>query len=468
MPKLTIKELLKITRGKLINGQLSTSDKIKTKDICIDTRLLEKGQIFIALKGKNFDGYDFVPEAFRRGACGVIINRPLALRNITSNQIVIQVKDTVRCLGEIAGYWRRKFPIPLVAITGSNGKTTTKDMTIRILSEKFRVLSTKGSLNNHIGLPLTLLESGPQHELVCVEMGTSSFGEIAYLCKIAAPVNVGLITNIQRAHLLYFGNLDGVLKAKMELINSLSTKGVAVLNIDDGYLGRVVNKIKSKVLTYGINNPKADISAEDIQIQAEGIKFKAMLKRNGKIYTENISLPVLGYQNVYNALAGIGLGSIFGIPLKVSARRLAKFTPPHLRMEISKIKSINIINDSYNANPDSMRMAIYTLESFKTKGKKIAVLGDMLELGRTSKQAHEEIGQLIAKLDISNLFSVGKMAKYVADGAIKNGFNKAEIFIAEDKKDIIKQLLNKVKKGDVVLIKGSRAMKMEEIVEALK
>ncbi|MFH1238776.1 MAG: Mur ligase family protein, partial [bacterium] len=325
VPKFTVKELLKITRGKLIHGSLSRSAKIHTTGISIDTRLLKKGQVFLALKGKNFAGAGFVKEAFKKGAGAAIVDCPLALANLTAEAIIIRVKDTVKCLGDIAGYWRRKFSVPLVGITGSNGKTTTKDMAERILSSKFKVLSTRGNFNNHIGLPLTLLELGPEHKMICLEMGTSSFGEIKYLCRIASPLRVGVITNIQRAHLLNFGDLDGVLKAKMELIDSLSSRGVAIVNIDDQHLAKALNKIKTKVLTYGINNTEADISAGNICVETKGIKFTVTVARKNKIFTEKVNLPILGYQNVYNALAAISVGCIFNIPLKVSARRLAGF-----------------------------------------------------------------------------------------------------------------------------------------------
>jgi UDP-N-acetylmuramoyl-tripeptide--D-alanyl-D-alanine ligase len=468
VPKFTVNELLKITRGKLINGSLSFSAGENINGICIDTRILKKGQFFIALQGNNFDGCNFVAEAFKKGASGVIIDCPFDVNKLGNDRLVIQVKNTAKCLGNIAGYWRRKFPVPLVAITGSNGKTTTKDMVRSILSAKFNILSTRGNFNNHIGLPLTLLELEPRHEMICVEMGTSSFGEIKYLCRIASPLAVGVITNIQRAHLLNFGDLKGVLRAKMELLDYLPRQGVAVLNIDDSRLAKALNKIKTKTLTYGINNNQADITAGNIFIHPKGIKFQVTAGVKGRIIKEDVTLPIPGYQNVYNALAAISIGLIFNIPLKVSARRLARFKSPHLRNQVSQIRGITIINDTYNANPDSTTMAVYTLGSFMTAGKKIAVLGDMLELGPLAKAAHREIGRLVAQSNISNLLTVGKMAKYVAEGAIKSGMDKKQVFTACDKKNIIKQLLKTIAPKDVVLVKGSRAMKMEEIVKALE
>ncbi len=462
MAKFSIKELLKISNGKLISGRMN----VGAQGISIDSRSLRKGQIFIAIKGENFDGHNFVSEAFKKGACGVIIN---CNSNVDcGNKIVIQVKDTVKCLGDIASYWRKKFKIPLVAITGSNGKTTTKEMAGTILSQKFNLLATKGNLNNHIGVPLTLLDLCPQHKLVCLEMGTSGLGEIKYLCKISAPVDIGVITNIQRAHLLYFNNLDGVLKAKMELANSLSSQGRLILNIDDFHLAKVAKKIKNQLLTYGINNHKADIYASEIKIQNRGVKFRINIKTGNKILSQEIRLAILGYHNIYNALAAVSIGHIFNIPLKVCAMSLARFKTPPLHMEIIKVKGARIINDAYNANPDSMKIAISTLANLSSNGKKIAVIGDMLELGQYSQKVHREVGEAIAQADISDLFTIGKMAKYVAIGAVKNGFDRKRIFIAENKKEIVDKLVNNIKKDDVLLIKGSRAMKMEEIIKNLQ
>lgn len=470
MIKSVIKELLTLTSGKLISGQ----PNIKVKGISVDTRTLKKGELFIALKGKNFDGHNFIKEAFKKGACGVIIDNNLFTKKAwevakkdKKKRAIIQVDNTVKCLGNIASYWRKKFSIPLVAITGSNGKTTIKDMAVSILSERFRVLGTRGNLNNHIGVPLTLLDLSRKHELICMEMGTSSPGEIKYLCDIASPVDVGVIANIQRAHLLYFGSLSGVLKAKMELADSLSRQGTMVLNIDDIHLEKASNNLRYSLLTYGINNNKADMRASSIKMHNKGVRFTISITTKRGILKEIVDLPVFGYHNVYNALAAVAIGQLFDIPLKVCAKRLERFKSLPLHMDLLNIKGIRVINDSYNANPDSTEMAISTLASFTCDGKRIAIIGNMLELGKYSKKAHEEVGQLIAKSNISVLFTVGKMAGYVAKGAIKNGLSKNRVFITRNKQEITRKMLNMIEKGDLVLIKGSRAMKMEEIVKRL-
>ncbi len=468
MIKSVIKELLKITNGKLISEQIET----KVKGICVDTRTIKKGELFIALKGKNFDGHNFIGEALKKGACGVIIDNNLFIKKVwkiakkdKKKRVIIQVNDTVKCLGDIASYWRRKFRIPLVAITGSNGKTTTKDMAISVLSGKFKVLGTRGNFNNHIGVPLTILSLSGKDELICIEMGASSLGEIKYLSDIASPVDLGVITNIQRAHLLYFGSLSGVLKAKMELADSLSGQGTMILNIDDVHLQKAANNLRCSLLTYGINNNKADVRASSVKMHNKGVKFIISVKTKGEILKGNIDLSVFGYHNVYNALAAVAIGQLFNIPLKVCAKRLEKFKSPPLHMDILNVKGIKVINDSYNANPDSTEMAISTLDSFTCDGKKIAIIGDMLELGKYSKAAHKEVGQLIAKSNISVLFTVGKMARYIAEGAIESGLNKNRVFVSRNKQDITRKMLNIIEKGDLVLIKGSRAMKMEEILK---
>ncbi|MFH1784272.1 MAG: UDP-N-acetylmuramoyl-tripeptide--D-alanyl-D-alanine ligase [bacterium] len=471
MNKLTVVELLDITKGKLIAGDLDR----KIQCFSIDTRTLDKGGFFIALKGNRFDGHHFIEEAFEKGAGGVIIDNNLCvkrtwefLRKKKHKGVIIQVDDSVKCLGAIAGYWRKQFEIPLVAITGSNGKTTTKDMAVELLADKFNVLGTKGNFNNHIGVPLTLLELSSKHGVICMEMGTNAQGEIAYLSNIASPINVAVITNIQRAHLEQFRDLEGVLKAKMELAGALSVESVLVVNLDDEQLAQASASVGCRVLSYGIKNKMADIVASAINAGEAGINFMVSVRQKDDVITEQMSLPVLGYHNVYNALGAIAVCNIFGIPLNACSRRLSQFKMPSLHMEVTEIKGMKVINDAYNANPDSTTRAIATLSSFSNTGRKIAVIGDMLELGEKGKQLHEEIGEYISKTDIGMVFATGEMAEHVAKGAIKSGFSKDNVFVMKDKKDIAEKLLRQARKGDIILIKGSRAMKMETIVELLK
>ncbi len=467
MTKINIEKLVKVIKGKVLQ-----KNKRKTvKNISIDTRKLKKGDLFIALKGENFDGHNFVGEAIKKGASGVVISQvPLSFdsiiwkKNNYSNLLVIKVDDTLLALQEIAGYYRKMFDCLVIGITGSNGKTTTKEMIFSILKRKFSVLATEGNLNNQIGLPLTLLKLEKKHRICVLEMGASNIGEIARLAQISSP-QIGLITNISNAHLESFGSLKNILSGKMELINALpAKKGVAILNIDNVKLRRILetNKIKCKWLSFGVKN-RGHIYATNIKNLSYGIEFKLHIKDK----QEKIRLPMLGIVNVYNALAASAVGCNLNMDISLIKQTLENFSPVPMRMEKLFFKDIEVINDAYNANPVSMKNAIGTFSGRPSAGKKILILGDMLELGKDAVKEHRKTGKIAAKAcDI--LFTIGDLAAFTAQEARKFGMKKGNIFVFKDRKKLTFELKKIIQKKDMLLFKASRAMKLEEVVRELK
>ena len=358
MTRINVEKLVKVIKGKV----LQKSNRKTVKNISIDTRKLKQDDLFVALKGENFDGHNFVGEAIKKGASGVVLSQvPLGFdsiigkKNNYSNLLVIKVGDTLLALQELAGYYRKMFDCLVIGITGSNGKTTTKEMIFSILKRKFSVLATEGNLNNQIGLPLTLLNLEKKHRICILEMGASSIGEIERLAQISNP-QIGLITNISNAHLESFGSLKNVLSGKMELINALPIKeGVAILNIDNVKLRRILetNKVKCTWLSFGVKN-RGHIYATNIKNLSYGIEFNLHIKDK----QEKIKLPMLGVFNVYNALAASAVSWNLNIDISLIKQALENFSPVPMRMEKLFFKDIEVINDAYNANPVSMKNAI--------------------------------------------------------------------------------------------------------------
>ena len=444
-----VTELLKATRGRLISG----SAAITVKDISIDSRSIKKGDAFIAIKGDKFDGHDFIEEVIRKGAACII--KDGSRRSAKTPQVAcIKVENTTRALGDIARFNRRRFNIPVIAITGSNGKTTTKEMVSTILSKKFKVLKNEGTKNNHIGLPLTLLKLDSSYDLAVLEIGTNHFGEVKYLSSIALA-NIGVITNIGLSHLEYFKDLNGVFKEKLSLIKGLKTPAIAVLNADDYFLRReALKKIKSPfVLGVGITH-KSDFLASSIKM----ISAKPRFKVNQRF---GFALNALGYYNIYNALLAIAVGRIMGLSYRDIASGLAAFNLPRSRLNLREIAKIRFIDDTYNANPVSLKQALGVLGSFSVKGRKIFVMGDMLELGKKSKALHTQA--IKDALEVSDiLVTVGELTKGCFNKTILSGDN---IFNCNTSPEARRLLFNKLRVGpdDIILVKGSRSMKMEEV-----
>ena len=457
-----LEEVLKATGGRLLQGEEKTS----FRGISTDSRTVAEGELFIALKGERFDGHHFAIEALKKRAGGVIIEED-KIRDIRWNgyrpSVVIAVKDALHALGDIARERRRKFGTPVVALTGSNGKTTTKDMISACLETTFPVLKTKGNLNNLIGLPLTLLNLTEQERIVVLEMGMNVPGEIRRLTEIAEP-DVGLITNIERVHLEGMGSLERVREEKGELFRRMRQDGTILVNQDDPRVMDLASEFRGQKITFGIDHP-AEVMAKEIRLKGVGgTSFTLMMEG----VTMEITLPFLGGYFVPNALSAIASASLFGIELEKVKEALEHLSPSPMRMEVLRPKEgVTLINDAYNANPRSMELALEILSEMKGKGRAIAVLGDMLELGDFSVEAHQHIGQRVEELSIDFLLALGEEAPVLVESAIRHGLDSEKARIVESHTDAISILKKMVRDGDWILVKGSRRMGMEKIAAGL-
>jgi UDP-N-acetylmuramoyl-tripeptide--D-alanyl-D-alanine ligase len=458
---LTAGEILKATGGGLLRGHADWA----CRGLSTDTRPLRAGNLFIALAGERFDGHDCLAEALQKGAAGLLIrtDRRQALASVAEGTPVIGVTDTLWALGEIARDWRLRFPVPLVAITGSSGKTTTKEMLAAIVSPSRKLLATEGNLNNLIGLPRTLLGLRQGHEVIIVEMGTSTPGEIPRLAAIARP-DIGLITNIGPAHLEGLGSLESVREEKGGLFAAMAGRGTAILNRDDEQIGILARRWRGDAITFGLET-SADVAAGRIETAGLGeSRFNLIIAGVGV----PVRLQAPGRHNVRNALAAAAAAMALGFDRHAIAEGLSRFSPVPGRMEIRPLPNGSfLILDTYNANPASVRAALETLQGLRGAAKAVAVLGDMLELGPDAEKLHAEIGEALVESGVSRVFLKGTLSRSTADGALRKGFGKERIVFFEEPGDVIATLLAHLGKGDWVLVKGSRKMKMEAVAEAI-
>ncbi len=445
-------ELLVATGGKLITkGGIDSFAGVST-----DSRTIKKGHVFIAIKGDNFDGHDFIPEALKKGASCIISGSGYA--SIPAKGITyIQVKDTVSALGGIASFHRRRFNIPVIAVTGSNGKTTTKEMIAKVFSYRMNVLKNEGTHNNHMGVPLTLLNLNKNHHMAVLELGTNHPGEIAYLAKMCLA-DIGVITNVGPSHLEFLTDLQGVLDEKCSLVNFLSDPSIIVFNGDDELLKRKFYYSREKPMAVSFGKTKTcDYRSTNVCLQDNLLKFK--------VGSNHYVLKSVARHNIYNALAAISLGRIFGMPHGLIKKALSDFNFPKGRMSMVKLDKLILLDDSYNSNPLSLKNAINTLAEYKNKGRKILIIGDMLELGKGAQEDfHSEAGEHASKVcDI--IITVGRLSKFTASAAQRCGFDRENIFSCNSSDEAREIFINKISgsSNDVVLVKGSRAMKMENI-----
>ncbi len=460
MKKITVKDLKGLTGADVVNADVLKRRAIA--GVSTDSRAVKKDDLFFALKGEKFDAHDFIDSVVKADAAAVVVHRDWAEKNAsylrTFPCVFVIVEDSTKAFGELARIYRRKFDIPVIAIAGSNGKTTTKEMVSAVLSAKYNVLSTEGNLNNHIGVPQTLFRLTKKHDAAVVEIGTNHFGELKYLCEIAEPTH-GLITNIGKEHLEFFKDEKGVAKEERALFQYLNDqKGFAFVNCDDPFLAADAGILKRSV-GYGIAST-GDLRAKKIRVDASGRStFDTVWSK------KNISFPVTltapGMHNVTNALAAAAVGLKLKVKPKKIAAALQQFTSASKRMEVIVYKGVTILNDTYNSNPDSVIVALKTLQSISTSGKKYVVLGDMRELGDASKREHTNIGAVASGLKFDRLLTFGPFSKYTSEafGASSKHFDSKDVL-----SDELKQI---VKSGDVVLIKGSRGMRMEDVVNRL-
>ena len=462
---LKIKDILKCTNGKLIIGDTEKECKNYSKD----TRTIKKGDTYIGIKGEKFDGSSFWKDALNNGAETVIINN-IKLDEIEEykkqNKNIIQVEDTIKAIGEMASYkmkiQKEKYNLKVVGVTGSVGKTSTKDIIANVLSKKYKVLKTEGNNNNHIGLPLTILRLQDE-EIAVIEMGMNHFGEISYLTKIAKP-DIAVITNIGTSHIGNLGSRENILKAKLEILEGMDKKKI-VINNDNDLLNKwyLENKNNIEIHTFGIKN-ESEFNAKNIKLKENSSEFICENK-NEKI---NIEVPVGGEHFILNALCGLTVGKLLNLNNQEIKNGIKDFKLTAKRMEINHLKNnITIINDSYNASYESMKASISNLKNMNGE-RKIAVLGDMFELGDFSEKLHKEVGTEIYKNKIDKLYLIGNYSKFIGEEAEKEGYKKENIFYFENKDELFNYLKNNLKSGDVILIKASNGMKLFEIAEKLK
>ncbi len=463
MCTLTKKELSEV--GQVIG----TVERVTQPKAVIDSRKIVGGEIFFALKGERTDGHNFVEEALRRGAALAVVSRAWYEENQEKffDKLLV-VPEVLSALHALARLYRRKFAVPIVAVGGGSGKTTTKEMIAAVLRTSYNTLATEGNLNNHIGLPLTLFGLREATEIAVLEMGMNHKGEMLELCAIAEPTH-GLITNIGKAHIEFFGTLEAIAEAEGELFEWLGKSGgTAFVNADDAWVMQVADKVMQKML-YGIVTPAHPNRREVLDLYAEEIGLDERGRPTFKLATQEaeevVKLRMSGRHNITNALAAAAVGLNFGISLAQVKAALENFeiNPALKRMAVYEQQGIIIINDTYNANPESMRCSLQTLKSMQHGGKKIAVLGDMLELGALSESEHALLGEFISQLELDVLFVHGEAMKATLDAAkvrMKQHF-ESKVQLA----DRLKELLQP---GDAVLFKGSRSMKMEEVIEMMQ
>jgi len=446
-----VNQIIESTNGILVNGS-----NLEISDFSIDSRTIKKDDLFISIKGDKFDGNDFIEEVLKKDAIGVIyqgkINKTLIDKY--KDKIFINVDDTIKALQDMAKFKRSLYDIPVVAITGSVGKTSTKDIISSVMSKKYNVLSTIGNFNNHIGLPLTLLKL-KDHNAMCIEMGMNHFGELKILTNILKPT-IAVITNIGTAHIGNLGSRENILKAKLEILEGLTTKNV-IINNDNDLLNKW-NKENNKynVITYGINNESIFI-ANNINLDINKSSYDVII--DNKKYTININVP--GEHFIYNSLCALSVGKLLDIDNEDIIDGILKFKLSSKRMEEKKINNVTLLIDCYNANYDSMKYAIKVLGKYNTR--KIAVLGDMLELGEYTSKLHSDLGSVIDKNNIDVLVCVGNYSKYIYDNSnIKNKY------MCKNNNEAIK-LINEIKKdNDIILFKASNSMNFIEIVNSIK
>ncbi len=455
MPRLTLAELVRGTQGALVGGRLDTM----ITGVSIDSRTCRSGDAFFAIRGANQDGHAFVAHARMHGAACAVTTRIPAGLGAEADFPVVLVDDTTAALQRLGTAHRRRFSIPVVAITGSNGKTTTKELVATVLSARRRVLKPQASYNNQWGVPLTLLMLEPEHEAAVLELGMNAFGEIAALAQLCQPT-VGVVTTIAPAHLEGVGSLEGVQKAKGELVEAIPPEGVVVLNADDPLVLALAARSKAPVTTYG-QADRADVRLGDVALVDGGLAFRLVAGRS----SADVRLPLAGRHNAWHAAAAAAVGLALGVPLDEAAAALALAAPVKGRLVWREAGGARILDDTYNANPVSVRAALDALREAPGGGRRWVILGDMLELGPLTESAHREVGALIAALPVAGLATVGAATRVTAEVARAGGCPEVATFATPE--GAAAHMIARVARGDRVLVKGSRGMRMERAVDAL-
>ena len=437
--------------------------RVSVTGVSTDTRTLRRGEVFVALEGERCDGHDHLPEAVERGASAAVVDRRrmadlVRAGGSASPACLLGVDSPVRALGRMARHYRRRFDLPVIAITGSSGKTTVKEMIAAVLGRRFRVLKTPENENNEIGVPRVLLGLSAEHSAVVLELAARRVGDIAYLCRVAQPT-IGVLLNIGTAHAGVFGSVERVAKAKGELLDEILEEScVALVNADDCVVAREAKRTKGRLLGFGWRR-ESHFSGEGLLLDQEGC---------GHFSLQNTSfgLRIPGRHNAHNALAALACARVCGVPLQEAGAALREFRPLSMRSLILEKRGVRVIDDCYNANPGSVRAALDLTADIAVPGRRVAVLGDMLELGEASASLHEGIGRHAAgRVDV--LLGTGALSAHTVRGAREAGLDEGRALHFEDRAGLMQHLEQEVSAGDLVLVKGSRGMALESIVEAL-
>ena len=437
-------------------ASLSSSDgTVVINKVSTDSRTIKPGELFVALRGENFEGHDFIEAGAKAGATGALVDLNWA-GNVPNNFALLRTTDTLQAYQMLAANYRRSLALKVLAITGSNGKTSTKDFAASVLARRFRVTKTEGNFNNHVGLPRTILEATSADEVAVWEIGMNHPGEIAALSKIAAP-DAAIITNIGVAHIEFMGSREAIAAEKGALAEAIETQGTVILNADDPFSEGIAARTRAKVVSAGTTG--GAVRAIEIRQSADGSEFTII----EGAHRCRAQLPVAGTHMVQNALLAVAAGRAFGLSIEECAAGLAAAPLTKARLQIKEIGGVQFLDDSYNANPDSMKAALRTLVELDAEGKRIAVLGEMRELGAESERGHREIGEAAATLGVDQLITIGDAAELIAEGARTAGLDK--VSSARSTSEAAKLLSEMAEPGDLVLIKGSRAARTEEVIE---
>lgn len=451
MNPLRVSQIAQFAGASLSSGDGTVAiDKVST-----DSRTIKLGELFVALRGENFEGHDFVEASAKAGAAGALVDLNWA-GSVPKNFVLLRATDTLRAYQLLAANYRRSLSLKVVAITGSNGKTSTKDFAASVLARKFRVTKTEGNFNNHVGLPRTILDATSSDEIAVWEIGMNHPGEIAALAKIAAP-DAAIITNIGVAHIEFMGSREAIAMEKGALAEAIEPQGTVILNADDPFTEEIAARTRARVVLAGTTG--GAVQAIEIRQSAEGSEFTIV---EGAHRCRG-QLPVAGSHMVQNALLAVAAGRAFGLSIEECADGLAAAPLTKARLQIREIGGVQFLDDSYNANPDSMKAALRTLVELDSEGKRIAVLGEMRELGTESEHGHREVGETAATLGLDQLITIGDAAELIAQGARTAGLDK--VLSARSTGEAAKLLGEIAEPGDLVLIKGSRAARTEEVIE---
>lgn len=422
-------------------------------DVCTDTRKIQPGSLFVCLRGERFDGHSFASQAAQLGAAALLVDHP-----VDADVPQLVVTDTGKALLQLAGWYRRRFQLPVVGLTGSVGKTTTKEFIALVLGAQYNTLKTQGNLNNEIGVPQMLFRLEDSHTAAVIEMGMNHFGEISRLTRAVAPT-VGLITNIGVSHIENLGSRAGILQAKLEILEGMAPDAPLIVNMDNDML-RTVKLGDRPLLTFAIDDQSADFTATDVAEQGSTTTFTV----HHSTFTQPVTIPTVGIHNVYNALAAMAVGYVTGVDHAAAASALANYVPAGMRQNLVQVGGVQVIEDCYNASPDSMRAALQTLGKLPVH-RRYAVLGAMLELGDYAKEAHTQVGKMAAENGIDGVLAYGADAAYIVEAAKQAGLENARLF--DTKEALARSLAQQVQPGDGVLFKGSRGMHLEDVMHTV-